>query len=188
MTSIGAVMKSAWQRLVAVVQDRPWIITLITFLLVIVHFLLVHFKIWADSWATLLASPDRGMAIYLGAASASAIVAGFAGVVVVFGLTATGEKFRNLRLDAGQSLGSNWTSSSVSGFSAAGVALMAAIATATGQFFWAPWLLEWSLLLLLHGTIRIIWLLRILMGIVAAQDAADAKKSKTVTLGENYFN
>lgn len=181
-------MKNAWHKLVAVAQDNPWIITLFTLLLVTTHFFLVHFKVWTDSWATLLASPDRGMAIYLGAASASAIVAGFAGVVVVFGLTATGEKFRNLRLDAGKSLGSNWTSSSVSGFSAAGIALAAAIAAATGQFFWSPWLLEWSLLLLLHGTIRIIWLLRILMSIVAAQDAADVRESKTVKLEKGYFN
>lgn len=181
-------MKKAWFRLVAILQDHPWVATLLSFLIVVAHFLLVHFEVWQDTWAPLLASPDKGMAIYLGAASAAAIVAGFAGVVVVFGLTATGEKFRTLRLDAGKSLGSNWTSSSVSGFSAAGIALGSSIATATGFFFWSPWMLELSLLLLLHGTIRVIWLLRLLMKIVAAQDAAEAKKGKTVQLTKDYFN
>lgn len=181
-------MKKAWFWLVAILQDHPWVATLFSFVLVVAHFLFVHFEVWPDAWAPLLASPDKGMAIYLGAASASAIVAGFAGVVVVFGLTATGEKFRTLRLDAGRSLGSNWTSSSVSGFSSAGIALGASITTATGFYFWSPWMLELSLLLLLHGTVRIIWLLRLLMKIVAAQDASEAKKDKTVELTEDYFN
>lgn len=181
-------MKKIWHGIVAITQDRPWLITLLTFLFVAIHLILVHFKIWPDTWAPLLSSADKGISIYLGAASSAAIVAGFAGVVVVFGLTASGEKFRYLRLEAGKSLGSNWTSSSVSGFSAAGISLAAALSTATGLFFWSPWLLEWSLLLLLHGTVRIIWLLRVLMRIVAAQDAADIRDANTVKIDPDYFD
>lgn len=168
------------------IKDHPWIITAFAFLIVATHWFLVYREVLPSPWDAYEVDSNQAVSIFLGSASASAIVAGFAGVVVVFGLTAQGRKFRELRVNAGRSLGRNWTSSSVSGFVAAGLSLFAALLASLGDFTWSPWLFEWSLLLLIHGTARIIWLLRVLMSAVAQQDIKDAQTENEVPL-ENEF-
>lgn len=175
-------MKRIFGRLTGYLQDHPIIVSALAILLVGAHILFVLTELIGNTWEPLTISSDKGIAIYLGAASAASIVAGFAGVVVVFGLTASGDRFRQLRIQGSRSLARNWTSASVSGFTAAGISLGAAVLAGIGMEVVSPWLFEWSMLLLLHGTIRIIWLLRSLMKVVQAEDfSADRESSKTET-------
>lgn len=167
------------RRILSLLQDHPIVVTSLALVLVIIHWSLVTFGPLENTWEPLLRSPDGGIAIYLGSASAAAIVAGFAGVVVVFGLTAGGSRFRQLRLEGSESLTRNWTSASISGFAAAGLSLAAAVISSIDLGWISPWLFEASMLLLIHGTVRIIWLLRALMGVVYAEDAAADRFSKT---------
>ena len=55
------------------------------------------------------------------------------------------------------------------GFTAAFLALIGAGLVLSGQRLWG-WLLEASVLILAHATVRLAWLLRKLTGIVAADD------------------
>lgn len=167
------------RKVIGLLQDHPIVITCLAFVAVAVHWSLVTFGRLENTWGPLLTSTDSGIAIYLGSASAAAIVAGFAGVVVVFGLTAGGSRFRQLRLEGSGSLTRNWTSASISGFAAAGLSLAAAVLSGIDLGVISPWLFEWSMLLLIHGTVRIMWLLRALMGVVYAEDAAADRASKT---------
>jgi hypothetical protein len=175
------------RKLVGLIQDRPLVVTLSAFGLVLLHLALACLGIISNPWQALQDAADSGIAIYLGAASAAAIVAGFAGVVVVFGLTANSSRFRELRLKSGESLNKNWTSASVSGFAAAGLSLFAAILAGLQFQAASPWIFEWSILLLVHGTLRIIWLLRSLMKVVASDDAAADRQSKTRSYTKDSF-
>lgn len=175
------------KRLAALIQDHPALVSLLAFLLVAFHLVLAVLGRIPNTWAPLTASADVGISIYLGAASAAAIVAGFAGVVVVFGLTASGVRFRQLRLRGAASLSRNWTSASVSGFAAAGLSLAAAVLASLGAGQWSPWFFEWSMLLLLHGTVRIIWLLRALMAVVQTEDQAADRASRQQTVSTSDF-
>lgn len=167
------------RKILGLLQDHPIVVTSLAFVAVIIHWALVTFERLDNTWEPLLESMDGGIAIYLGSASAAAIVAGFAGVVVVFGLTAGGSRFRQLRLHGAGSLTRNWTSASISGFAAAGLSLAAAVLSGIDLGWISPWLFEWSMLLLIHGTVRIMWLLRALMGVVYAEDAELDRASKT---------
>lgn len=157
----------------SLIKNHPGVVTVSIIAAVLVHALTTLTGWIPNIWERLiLGEPSIALDIYLGAGAAAAIVAGFAGVVVVYGLTATGSRFRQLRIQAGDSLGRNWTSASVVGFAATGLCLAAAILHSLGLAWLAPWLLELSLLLLLHGTWRIIWLLRELMVVAEREDAA----------------
>lgn len=175
-------------KIVGIVQDHPIVITISAFVLVLVHLILALVGAIPNPWLSLQGTKDAGIAIYLGAASAAAIVAGFAGVVVIFGLTANSSRFRELRLKSGDSLSRNWTSASVSGFAAAGLSLFAAILAGLQFQIASPWIFEWSILLLVHGTLRIMWLLRSLMTVVATDDAAAERKSKTRSYTPDSFS
>ena len=76
--------------------------------------------------------------LFLGTAAAAAILAGFAGVAVVFGLTADGDRVSVFRLEAGKSLRGTWTSTSLAGFAAAGLSLGAAITVVNGRMSLPP--------------------------------------------------
>lgn len=173
----------------AVVKNYPVLITIALIILVSTHAVLTFTGTIPDTWHALLGQQTEDiLAIYLGASSAAAIVAGFAGVVVIFGLTANGERFRILRATAGDRLGDNWTSTSVSGFSAAGLCLLASVFHAAGLSIVGPWLFELGLLLLIHGTIRIIWLLRELMKVVTRDDEDALRKAEERPLSPDSFS
>lgn len=176
------------KRLGGLIQDHPALVSLTAFIVVAAHATLVVLEKLPNSWEPLTKTVDVGISIYLGAASAAAIVAGFAGVVVVFGLTATGVRFRQLRLQGAASLSRNWTSASVSGFAAAGLSLAAAVLAGVGANDWSPWLFEWSMLLLLHGTVRIIWLLRSLMDVVHTEDQAADRSANEQSVSSKDFS
>jgi hypothetical protein len=171
------------------IQDHPGIVTWTVVSLVVLHAIATGLSWVPNVWQKFLAQEASNvLAIYLGASASAAIVAGFAGVVVIYGLTAPGDRFRRLRLHAGDTLGDNWTSTSVVGFIATGSCLLAAILHAVGAEVVGPWLLELSILLLVHGTIRIIWLLQALMGTSSAQDREDQRRDEEIDMRPSDFS
>jgi len=128
------------------------------------------------------ANQSQAQAIYLGMLGPAAIVAGFAGVVVVFGITASSERFKRFRAQAGRSLRRTWVSSSLSGFEAVALAVAAALLSVSGLTFIAPFAFEASLLLLLHGSIRLVWILSQMIGIVRADDVVATDEANTFKL------
>lgn len=177
----------ALKKLKGLTQDHPRAITILLVGAVLAHALLTFYDYIDNTWASFLQSESR-ISVYLAACSVAAIVAGFAGVVVTFGLTAKGERFRTLRASAGKHLGDNWASTSISGFSAAGLGLLAAILDASGLAYLGPWIFELSLLILIHGTVRIIWLLRNLADITGSGDEEAVERSNRTTVTKEYFS
>lgn len=154
-----------------VLKDYPGIVNALGAVLVIAHLVAAegygHWHVWQE----LLVNPQVGTELYLGAAVSASILAGFSGVVVVYGLTAPGSRFTTLRAEAGAALPRNWTSTSIAGFLASGLFVGAAVLSSIGQAFWSPWLFELGLFLLMHAAIRIIWLLRELMAVAVQTDS-----------------
>ena len=171
-----------------ILKDRPLYISLVAFGFVMVHTALTLLNIIPNVWAGVLAK-DASVAVtlFLGTAAASAILAGFAGVVVVFGLTADGDRFRIFRVESGQRLQSNWTSTSLAGFTAAGLSLASSVLVVNGPAFLAPWVFEMSLFLMAHGAVRTIWILRELVTVVRNQDLAWSKERMTRKITADSF-
>ena len=169
-------------------KDHPLYISLAAFGVVAVHATLTFLSVIPNTWAGVLAK-DTSVAVtlFLGTAAASAILAGFAGVVVVFGLTADGERFRIFRIESGKRLQSNWTSTSLAGFTAAGLSLASSILMVNGPDFLAPWVFEMSLFLMAHGTVRTIWILRELVTVVRNQDLVWSKEKLTRKITADSF-
>lgn len=59
-------------------------------------------------WSKALRKKNESTDLYLAMLSAASLQAGFAGVVVVFGLSAQPKAFKNLRIAAGNALVDNW--------------------------------------------------------------------------------
>lgn len=174
----------------AALQDRPRRVTLTLIVLVALHAVLSHFYPVVDPWGSLRATTDEALqntvTIYLALSGASAIAAGFAGVVIVFGLGSTSQKFLTFRTKAGASLRSNWTSVIGSSFAAAGASLIAALLAVSGHLAAAAWAFELGVVLVVHPIVRMVWLLWILMGVVQADDATEVKRANVVPLDELF--
>lgn len=148
-------------------------------ILVALHFIATLLGWTPNVWRALSepSAQSQAQAIYLGVLQPAAIVAGFAGVVVVFGLTASSDRFKRFRAQAGRSLRRTWVSSSLSGFEAVALAVVAALLSVSGLMLVAPFAFEASLLLLLHGSIRLVWILSQMIGIVRADDVTATEKA-----------
>lgn len=153
-------------------RDQPFWADLGLFMLVATHFAMTTLGYLPNVWAA-IADPSNQQAaqtLYLAWLQPAATVAGFAGVVVVFGLTASSDRFKTFRANAGRSLRRTWVSSSLSGFEAVALAVAAPMVSIAGLLNVAPFLFELALLLFLHGALRLIWILSGLIGIVGADD------------------
>lgn len=161
--------------------DRPQLVDAIVVVLVALHAVLTGFERMPNFWADFyIAARAEQVALHLGVVGAAAIVAGFAGVVVVFGLQSSGDRFSRFRLVAGESLRRNWTASISAGLVAAGLGLVAAVSAYVPWLILAgPWLLEAALLLTLHAGIRLVYLLHLLSGVVREEDIARHKAQRT---------
>lgn len=120
------------------------------------------------------------MALALGFAAVSAMVGGFAGVVVVFGLGSENDRFRLLRRKGSRRLRANWISVVLSSFCGAFGALVAAVIVVGFGTEPGMWVLEVCLLVTAHAAIRLTCLLSGLAGIVDAEDEDHDRSSKTV--------
>lgn len=172
------------KRLTGFLRGQPFWIDVAIVVLVGLH-LYATWREWLPNvWEALADAKDQGQvqAIYLSMLGPAAIVSGFAGVVVVFGITATSDRFKQFRAQAGRSLRRTWVSSSLSGFEAVAFAVAAALLSLSGLPFAAPFAFEASLLLLLHGALRLVWILAQMIGIVRADDVIATDRAKTFKL------
>lgn len=178
-------------------HDHPFRIDGLLFVLVLLHWSLTipgllslaRLSELPNVW-TPLATAEQGTVrdLYVAMLGPSAIVAGFAGVVVVFGLTTDSLRFRKFRADAGDSLKRTWVASSLSGF-VAGLAFVAAcILSIAGAQVTAPFAFELGLLLLVHGGWRLLWILHALIGIKATDDVEAVAKDNEAPLSRMPWN
>lgn len=121
--------------------------------------------------------PEAISAFAVEAAAVAGVVAGFAGVLVIFGLGTDSARFRILRQRGGGRLLANWTS-------VVAVSLLGAFAfVGSGLLVLADskwlglWLTEFAVLVTAHGAVRLVWLLRALASVVAGQDGDDAAEN-----------
>lgn len=151
------------------VKDRPAIVNAVIIVFVGLHFLLTYTSVIPNLWERMIGNSNTGN-LYIAMLSAAALQASFAGVVVVFGLSTQPESFRKLRVSAGDALVSNWLSISYCGFVSAALSLVAALIDILGNAKLAPWFFELSVLFCVHGAVRLLWLLKCLIGIVQHDD------------------
>lgn len=157
--------------------DRPGLVTAVLLALVLAHWLLdrsVDLGIGPDRLVADLDDSIVGQlvsAVALGVAGVAAMVGGFAGVVVVFGLSSDDSRFRQVRLRSATSLRQNWTSvvttplvAAFGSLIAAGLSLQPTLASG------AMWILEVCVVLAAHGAVRLVVVLRELVKVVAAAD------------------
>ena len=169
--------------------DHPWMVNAGVLVVVACHAVATQLSWIPNVWSTFLASQSANQSdLYLGFVGIAGIVAAVAGIVVVFGLTSTSLRFREFRVQGGQSLARNWSSTTASGLVAAGFAFLASVAAYTGIAWAGPWLLETAILLTAHASVRLIWLLRGMINIIRADDVAvvaESKKRKTSSMPWN---
>lgn len=173
--------------------DHPSAVTLIVAALVLSHFLASKYWLPQLSPAGLFAAvtpkdlPTAVAELAIGVAAVAAMVGGFAGVVVVFGLSSEDERFRKVRINASTSLRRNWMSIVTTPLAAAfGSIVAAAFATA----WWTSasvWILEVCVLLAAHGAVRLVILLNELVRVVSYADEAAQQEENTVD-EEDFFS
>lgn len=162
-----------WLRLTAWVADRPAHVALILTALVAAHAVLsTVFLPVVNPYKSFGTDPNAGTAvtIYLGLAAAAAIVAGFAGVIIIFTIGSEAHRVRIFRLKAGQVLHRTWVTVVVEPLLATFLGIVAAVTQLTSGKVAAPWLFELGVVLLAHGSLRLLWLLHELIEIVHADD------------------
>jgi hypothetical protein len=130
--------------------------------------------------------PDVSVAIALGLASVAAIAAGFAGAIIIFGISADSPIMRAFRAKTSDYLKANWKSVIGSSFLSAIVGLACAFALAAEWFWLAAPLLVFGLLLLIHSIVRMVWLFGVLLTLVSTQDQKDAKKGRRRSTAEVF--
>lgn len=164
-----------FKNLVGVLKDRPIVVNAIVLLLLIVQYFFCP-----NTWDALLGDLDKTTSdlttIYSTVLSVAAIQSAFAGVIVVFGLSTQPSAFVVLRRKAGKALVDNWLSISYSGFLSAGSSLVALLTLHMGAAKLSPWFFEYAVLVCIHGIIRLLWLLKKLIEVIATVDLAEQKK------------
>lgn len=155
----------------AIAKDYPPAATVAAGVLVALHaFAASRWSLVPNASHAMGASPNAWQ-IYLGFAGVVAISAGFAGVILVFALEQSDDRFRRLRRLGGTRLMANWFSpvrvSLVAAFASVGCAVAASI----GHGIIAWWVFEYVLVWSALSAGRLFWLLRILTRVVAAVDS-----------------
>jgi hypothetical protein len=134
------------------------------------------------------ANISNSITIFLGVAAASAIIAGFAGVVLVFAIGSPAKRIRQFRTSAGKRLQDLWIVVVAEPFVATLLSLMACVTQMTSGKVIAPWILEAGLVLLAHSAARILWLLRELVQIVAADDIEIERDDNSISVDDIFPN
>lgn len=164
------------RRLMSYLLDHPSVVTGGLLSLVVIQWLMSWAWLpWLSplQWALEVPEADRPAAfsaLATGVAGVAAMVGGFAGVVVVFGLSSNDARFREVRLKASTSLRRNWTSIVTTPlFAAFGAMGSAALATSRHETS-SLWVLEACVVLAAHGALRLVVLLSALVKVVHASD------------------
>ncbi|MFJ3027979.1 hypothetical protein ACIPEQ_03975 [Curtobacterium sp. NPDC087080] len=171
------------------VVDHPILVDGALLVLVLAHAVLTWLTPLPDIWEPLVQF-DAGVqsALYLGFFGAAALVSSFAGVVIIFGLTPQSIRWQRFRVEAGESLARNWTSTSASGFIGAGLALAAGVAALSGGAWLAPWLFELGIGLVAHSSVRLIFLMRKLVDVIRGDDVEAVRKADNRPASEAPWN
>lgn len=171
-------------------EDRPGLILIVFVVAVAGHGLLTLPYQWLNPFKGLQAgdkdTTSTAVTIYLGTAGAAAIVAGLAGVILVFVIGSPSPRLRRFRDAAGKPLRKTWTTVVAEPFAAALLGILAAITQTTSGRTIAPWLFELGLVLLVHGALRLLWLLREMVAIVGADDHEATRDDKAIPLDEIF--
>ncbi|MBX3095067.1 MAG: hypothetical protein KF680_11105 [Cryobacterium sp.] len=166
--------------------DHPTAVAACLLGLALAHFLIAKFWLPQLNPANLFAAvahedlPSALSSLAIGVASVAAMVGGFAGVVVVFGLSSDDARFREVRLKAATSLRRNWMSIVATPLLAAFGAVIAATFATAGWTSATLWALELCVLFAAHGALRLVVLLNELVKVVHKADEATEHKSKEV--------
>ncbi|MGH4013630.1 MAG: hypothetical protein ACRDSL_06785 [Pseudonocardiaceae bacterium] len=157
---------------------------------VVAHKLLTRPYPWLNPFKGLHAddvdTTSVAVTLYLGTAGAAAIVAGLAGVILVFVIGSPSPRLRQFRDAAGEPLRKTWTTVVAEPFAATFLGILAAITQTTSGRTAAPWLFELAIVLLVHGTLRLLWLLREMVAIVRADDHEATRDDNRIPLNELF--
>ncbi|MBE5451629.1 hypothetical protein [Mycobacteroides abscessus] len=153
--------------------DHPGLVTSILVIIPAVWWIRSLKNNWSYSWllgASEAINSGSIVSVYLGLAGVSAISGGFAGVVIVFGLTPQSEIFRRFRRTAGFRMVANWVSIISNAFAAAGLSISAAAMEALSHHSLGATLFLTGCLLFLHSTARCLGILIMLLTLVRNDD------------------
>lgn len=166
--------------LLTTIETKPFVITLLLGGTTVLWRILVWQQKAPPVVEDILSKPDVevSVAIALGLASVAAIAAGFAGAIIIFGISADTPIMRAFRAKTETYLRANWKSVIGSSFLSAIVGLVCAFCLAA-QWVWlaAPTLI-FGALLLVHAIVRMVWLFGILLSLVSTQDMKDSRKTR----------
>lgn len=175
-------IRKIWNWLV----NYPLFATISLFSVVAVHF--VTSQRWgilniALKLAKTSADDPEGIltSLALGVAGVSAMVGGFAGVVVIFGLGTENDRFRLLRTKGNQRLRANWISVVLSSFAGAFGAIAASVIVVGFNIQAGMWVLEVCALMAAHAAIRLTCLLAGLAKIVDGNDKEEEERRSSIS-------
>ena len=178
---------SIHQRIVAALQDRARLVDAIILGVVCVYALVCTKYEKVNFWKYLVEDEATYRDLAAGLTTSAALVAGFAGVVVIFALQNTSPRFRTLRVRGGSSLRSTWTSVTASGFLALGTGFLS-IAFFGGKLAQlGPWFLTFGVLVLIHSSLRLLWMIDVLAGAVDGDDADAIKADRVLRTADMPF-
>ncbi|QDM56387.1 RexB family abortive infection protein [Gordonia phage Sidious] len=169
------------RKILKILEARPYVVTVAIVVLGIAEFVTAQRDWFTSAVGNLLrdASDGAGVAVALGMSSVAAIVAGFVGVIVVFGLGSDNAIIISFRHRTGSVMRSNWISVIGSSFASAILGFVGAILLAASSYQLAGAVLCVGMLLLCHAIIRTLWLFGVLMTVIATGDAREDRRRRT---------
>lgn len=118
--------------------------------------------------------------LYIGAASVSALVAGFAGVVITFVYSASGDRFRRFRVAASPSLSANWRSVILLSFGGAAASFSAAIIDMLVRGDVAWWVFLLGAAFTCDAMLRVVRQFFVMLRLVTADDISETRRNSTL--------
>lgn len=173
-----------WRAVIDALVNHSVLVALGLAVIVAAHAVSTIFWGSLNPYKSLAIDSNTGTAVtlYLGAAAAAAIVAGFAGVVIVFTIGAETDRIQRFRFKSGKTLRVAWMAVVAEPFAATLLGVVAAMIQVTSGKQVAPWFFELGLAFLIHGALLLLKLLNELVQIVHAQDTvANTKKTEIPT-------
>ncbi|SEP52428.1 hypothetical protein [Amycolatopsis saalfeldensis] len=173
-----------WRALIDAVVNHSVLVAVGLAGIVAAHAVSTVFWGWLNPYKSLAIDANTGTAVtlYLGAAAAAAIVAGFAGVVIVFTIGSEADRIQRFRVKSGKTLQVAWMAVVAEPFAATLLGVVAAMIQVTSGKHVAPWFFELGLAFLIHGALLLLKLLSEVVQIVHAQDrVAQVKKTEVPT-------
>jgi len=109
-----------------------------------------------------------------------------AGIILVFVVGSSSPRLRSFRDAAGRPLRKTWMTIIAEALAGTLLGILASITQTTSGRIVAPWLFELGIVLLVHGSLRLLWLLREMVAIVAADDHEATREERSIKLDEIF--